>query len=109
MSSPAACGPTAAAAARSSSAGAAPITGRAVWKTKEAGGGGAAARASRDGASGTTVNQTNAKIAPVEIIESEFPTRLLRFELIRDSGGAGEFRGGPGIRPEDLTLPVAPV
>ncbi|HEX2354830.1 MAG TPA: hydantoinase B/oxoprolinase family protein, partial [Xanthobacteraceae bacterium] len=38
--------------------------------------GGAGARASKDGASGITVNQSNAKIAPVEIIESEFPTRL---------------------------------
>jgi N-methylhydantoinase B len=70
-------------------------------------GGGAGARASRDGASGTTVNQTNAKIAPVEIIESEFPTRLVRFELIRDSGGAGEFRGGLGIRREYLNLAEA--
>jgi N-methylhydantoinase B len=70
-------------------------------------GGGAGARASRDGASGTTVNQTNAKIAPVEIIESEFPTRVLRFELIRDSGGAGAFRGGLGIRREYLNLAEA--
>jgi N-methylhydantoinase B len=70
-------------------------------------GGGAGARASRDGASGTTVNQTNAKIAPVEIIESEFPTRVLRFELIRDSGGAGQFRGGLGIRREYLNLAEA--
>ena len=67
-------------------------------------GGGAGARAGADGASGTTVNQTNAKIAPIEIIESEFPTRLLRFELIRDSGGAGQFRGGLGIRREYLNL-----
>jgi len=70
-------------------------------------GGGAGARASRDGASGTTVNQTNAKIAPVEIIESEFPTRVTRFELIRDSGGAGQFRGGLGIRREYLNLEEA--
>src|SRR5215510_485689 len=35
-------------------------------------GGGAGARASKDGASGITVNQSNAMIAPVEIIESEF-------------------------------------
>lgn len=67
-------------------------------------GGGAGARAVRDGASGTTVNQSNAKIAPVEIIESEFPTRLLKFELIPDSGGAGEFRGGLGIRRTYLNL-----
>ena len=39
--------------------------------------GGAGARATKDGASGITVNQSNAKIAPVEIIESEFPTRLV--------------------------------
>lgn len=66
--------------------------------------GGAGARASKDGASGITVNQSNAKIAPVEIVESEFPTRVLCFELIADSGGAGEFRGGLGIRREYLNL-----
>ncbi len=63
-------------------------------------GGGAGARALKDGQSGTSVNQSNAKIAPIEIIESEFPTRVTRFELIRDSGGAGQFRGGLGIRRE---------
>src|SRR5688572_29023742 len=66
--------------------------------------GGAGARATKDGASGITVNQSNAMIAPVEIIESEFPTRILRYELIRDSGGAGHFRGGLGIRREYLNL-----
>ena len=67
-----------------------------------AGGGGA--RATKDGASAITVNQSNASIAPIEIIESEFPTRVLRFELIRDSGGAGLYRGGLGIRREYLNL-----
>ncbi len=66
--------------------------------------GGAGARASRDGASGITVNQSNARIAPIEIIESEFPTRLLRFDLIPDSGGAGRHRGGLGLRREYLNL-----
>jgi N-methylhydantoinase B len=66
--------------------------------------GGPGARATKDGVSGITVNQSNARIAPVEIIESEFPTRLLRFELIRDAGGAGQFRGGLGIRREYLNL-----
>jgi N-methylhydantoinase B len=70
-------------------------------------GGGAGARAVKDGASGTNVNQSNAKIASVEIIESEFPTRVLRFELIRDSGGPGTFRGGLGIRREYLNLAEA--
>ncbi len=53
--------------------------------------GGAGARATKDGASGITVNQSNAMIAPIEIIESEFPTRVLRFDLIKDSGGAGRY------------------
>ena len=62
--------------------------------------GGAGGRASKDGGSGITVNQSNAKIAPVEIIESEFPTRLTRFELIEDSGGAGRVprRAWPAAR-----------
>ncbi len=67
-------------------------------------GGGGGARSSKDGASGTSVNQSNAKIAPIEIIESEFPTRITRFELIPDSGGAGRFRGGLGIRREYVNL-----
>jgi N-methylhydantoinase B len=67
-------------------------------------GGGAGARPTKDGMSGTCMNQSNAKIAPVEIIESEFPTRMLRFELIRDSGGPGRHRGGLGIRREYVNL-----
>src|SRR3954470_9667054 len=66
--------------------------------------GGAGARAMKDGASAITVNQSNAMIAPIEIIESEFPTRILRFELIENSGGAGRYRGGLGIRREYLNL-----
>jgi N-methylhydantoinase B len=66
--------------------------------------GGSGARSMKDGNSAITVNQSNAKIAPIEIIESEFPTRLVRFELIQDSGGAGRFRGGLGLRREYLNL-----
>jgi len=60
-------------------------------------GGGSGARSGKDGVSGTNVNQSNARITPIEIIESEFSTRLRRFELIPDSGGAGKFRGGLGF------------
>ncbi len=67
-------------------------------------GGGAGGQAGADGASGTLVNHSNARIASVEIIESEFPTRLLRFELIPDSGGPGTHRGGLGIVREYQTL-----
>jgi N-methylhydantoinase B len=42
----------------------------------------------------------NTRSASIEIIESEYPTRLRRFELIAGSGGAGEFRGGLSPRRE---------
>jgi N-methylhydantoinase B len=67
-------------------------------------GGGGGARSTKDGVSGTNVNQSNARIAPIEIIESEFSTRLLRFELVPDSGGAGQFRGGLGFVREYVLL-----
>ncbi len=51
-----------------------------------------------DGASGATVHLANLYAAPVEIIESEFPCRIRRFELDADSGGAGRFRGGLNFR-----------
>lgn len=70
-------------------------------------GGGTGARSDHDGVSGSSVNHTNGKIAPVEIVESEYPTRVLRCELIRDSGGAGRYRGGLGIRREYEVLEPA--
>ena len=80
-----------------------PVTGR-NYVQYEIVAGGAGARATRDGPSGITVNQSNARIAPVEIVETEFPTRLLHFDLIADSGGAGRNRGGLGLRREYLNL-----
>ncbi|MBI2918500.1 MAG: hydantoinase B/oxoprolinase family protein [Chloroflexi bacterium] len=40
----------------------------------------------------------------VEIVESEFPCRMLRWEIVRDSGGSGKWRGGPGTRREYLLM-----
>ena len=56
------------------------------------------ASAVADGCSGTTVHMSNIYIAPIEIIESEYPCRIERFELISNSGGTGKFRGGLGAR-----------
>lgn len=70
-------------------------------------GGGTGARPDHDGVSGSSVNHTNGKIAPVEIVESEYPTRILRCELIEDSAGAGRFRGGLGILREYEVLEPA--
>jgi N-methylhydantoinase B len=65
-------------------------------------------RAGSDGPSGTAVLLSNARSASIEIIESEFPTRVRRFELITDSGGAGEFRGGLAARRDvEVLAPAA--
>jgi N-methylhydantoinase B len=60
-------------------------------------GSGMGATARRDGAPGVHNHAQNCAITPVEIVESEFPVRLRRFELRPDSGGAGRQRGGLGI------------
>jgi N-methylhydantoinase B len=59
--------------------------------------GGTGARSGKDGVSATAFHLSNCKTAPIEIIESEFPTRVERFEMISDSGGAGRWRGGLGF------------
>ena len=59
--------------------------------------GGTGARSAKDGVSATAFHLSNCKTAPIEIIESEFPTRVERFEMIADSGGPGEWRGGLGF------------
>jgi N-methylhydantoinase B len=66
------------------------------------------ARTGKDGVSGTSVLLDNARTAPIEVLEAEFPTRVRRFELIQDSGGPGRFRGGLGIRREyEILAPEA--
>ena len=68
------------------------------------------ARSGKDGPSGISALLTNSHAAPIEIMESEFPIRFTRWELIRDSGGAGTFRGGLGpIREYVLAAPSASV
>ena len=50
-----------------------------------------------DGAMGAQPVIHTTPSAPIEILETEFPVRLVRCEPWRDSGGAGEFRGGLGL------------
>ncbi len=51
-----------------------------------------------DGASCTATHLSNLHVTPIEILESEYPVRVTSFELVPDSGGAGEFRGGLAFR-----------
>jgi N-methylhydantoinase B len=62
-----------------------------------------------DGASATATHLSNLHITPIEILESEFPCRVTRFEMVPDSGGAGEFRGGLAFRREYVLLEDATV
>jgi N-methylhydantoinase B len=43
---------------------------------------------------------TNTSNLPIEVMENEFPLRLERYEMIPDSGGAGQHRGGLAVRRE---------
>ena len=61
-------------------------------------GGGMGARYALDGMDGTQVHITNTGNLPVEALELEFPLRIERYELVRDSGGPGRSRGGMSIR-----------
>ena len=63
-------------------------------------GGGFGGRNDRDGKDGVQVHITNTSNLPVEVIEMEYPLRVLRYGLVEDSGGAGTYRGGMGLRRE---------
>jgi N-methylhydantoinase B len=63
-----------------------------------AGGNGASVIA--DGAEVTHLHMTNTSNLPIEVMENEFPLRLERYEMIPDSGGAGQHRGGLAVRRE---------
>jgi N-methylhydantoinase B len=61
-------------------------------------GGGMGGRSDRDGKDGVQVHITNTSNLPVEAIEMEYPLRVEEYALVPDSGGAGRFRGGTGLR-----------
>jgi N-methylhydantoinase B len=62
-----------------------------------------------DGASATATHLSNLHITPIEILEAEFPCRITRFDLVPDSGGAGQWRGGLSMRREYELLADATV
>lgn len=59
--------------------------------------GGTGARAHRDGCEAMS-SPFNASNIPVESIEVDQPVIIERFEFVPDSGGAGKYRGGNGLR-----------
>ncbi len=65
--------------------------------------------AGHDGTSATATHLSNLHVTPIEILEAEFPCRITRFDLVPDSGGAGEWRGGLSMRREYELLADATV
>lgn len=61
-------------------------------------GGGAGARPDKDGPDGQDLHLGRFMNTPVEAAELENPVIIERYEMIQDSGGAGEYRGGMALR-----------
>jgi N-methylhydantoinase B len=67
------------------------------WTYYETIGGGQGASNTGPGPSGVHVGMSNTLNTPIEAFEMEYPMRVERYELLYDSGGDGEHRGGDGI------------
>jgi len=61
-------------------------------------GGGYGGRASGDGMDGVHAHMSNTLNTPAEVLETTYPVRVRAYAFREDSGGAGEFRGGLGLR-----------
>jgi len=61
-------------------------------------GGGAGGTPRAEGLDGVQVHITNTSNLPVECLEMEYPLLVDEYALVEDSGGAGRWRGGMGIR-----------
>jgi 5-oxoprolinase (ATP-hydrolysing) len=62
--------------------------------------GGAGAGPGFAGADAVHTHMTNTRLTDVEVLESRFPVRVVRFEIRRGSGGRGRWHGGDGCRRE---------
>jgi N-methylhydantoinase B len=80
-----------------------PRTGRYYCFVETVAGGGGG-RLDRDGMDAVQAHIQNTENTPIEEAELAFPFRVLRYELIPDSEGAGRSRGGLGVR-RDYVFP----
>lgn len=60
-------------------------------------GGGHGGRGGSDGPDAVQTHHQNSQNTPIEEMEVFYPVRTLRYELIADSDGAGQYRGGLGV------------
>ena len=81
-----------------------PATG-ALFQCNDSGFGGWGALIDQDGPGPfRTMCHGDTRLIPIEVHEASYPIRIESFGLRTDSGGAGEFRGGLGLRREYLML-----
>ena len=64
----------------------------------EAQAGGYGGRNGIDGIDAVQPHMQNTENSPVEETEANYPVEITRYSLIQDSGGAGRYRGGSGLR-----------
>ena len=67
------------------------------WTFYETIAGGFGGRRGIDGVDAIHTHMTNTMNTPVEAIETVYPIRFLKYELRKDSGGPGKWRGGVGL------------
>ena len=60
--------------------------------------GGWGGRPGIDGLDGFSAHVHNVANTPIEVIETTLPLRVERYELLPDTGGRGQYRGGLGLR-----------
>jgi N-methylhydantoinase B len=60
-------------------------------------GGGSGAIYGKSGESGIHTHMTNTLNTPIESLESEYPLRVVKYSIMRGSGGSGKWYGGDGI------------
>ncbi|MFV8751322.1 hydantoinase B/oxoprolinase family protein [Nannocystaceae bacterium ST9] len=60
--------------------------------------GGSGAGPGFDGCDAVHTHMTNSRLTDPEVLEERYPVVLERFEIRRGSGGAGQWRGGDGVR-----------
>lgn len=69
----------------------------AVWDYYETIGGGMGAGVAGGGLSGVQTHMTNTLNTPIEVLESRYPLRVLRYAIRHGSGGPGARPGGDGL------------
>jgi len=69
--------------------------------------GGYGGRQGSDGPDAVQTHGQNTENSPIEETELNYPVRIVRYELVDDSDGAGRWRGGLGVR-RDWVFPDQP-